>query len=60
MTIKKHEKKGRSVVINEDIVHAADGNRNGDAKVDPMGQLKRRNCESPKRNTARSTDERTE
>ena len=35
-----------AVVINEDAVHAADGNGNGDAKVAQKRQLKRRKIES--------------
>ena len=35
MPIKKRERMGKLVVINEDIVHAEEGNGNGDAKVVP-------------------------
>ena len=40
------EQKGKAVVINEEIVHAADGSENGDAKVASERPLKRRKSES--------------
>ena len=44
--IKKREQKGKAVVINEEIVHTADANGNGDAKIAQKRPLKRQKSES--------------
>ena len=42
---KKRERKRKTVVTNEDIVHAVDDNGNGDAKTSQRGSIKRRQTE---------------
>lgn len=44
--IKKREQERKAVVISEDIVHCADENGKGDAKVGQKRPVKRRNRES--------------
>ena len=44
--IKKREQERKAVVINEDTVHCADGNGNGDAKVGQKRPVKRGKSES--------------
>ena len=39
--IEKREQKGKAIVINDDTVHSADVNGNGDARVAYMGPVKR-------------------
>ena len=46
MPIKESGQKRKAVVTNEDTVHAADGNGNGDAKAAQKGPAKRRKSES--------------
>ena len=46
MPIKERDQKGKAVVINEDTVHAADVNGNGDAKMAQKRREKRRKSES--------------
>ena len=45
-SIKKREQKGKALVINEEIVHTADVNGNGDTKIAQKRPLKRQKSES--------------
>ena len=45
MPMKKREQKGKAIVINEGIVHAADGDGNGNAKVAQKRPVQRRKSE---------------